>query len=87
MAGRKKIGRNERCPCGSGRKYKNCCANKVGRISPVGWVAIAAAVLAAGVLGALVLQMVRGGDEARIPTCPPGQVWSSAPGHGHCHTP
>ncbi|MCY4132246.1 MAG: SEC-C metal-binding domain-containing protein [Nitrospira sp.] len=22
---RRKIGRNERCPCGSGRKYKNCC--------------------------------------------------------------
>ncbi|HIW35805.1 MAG TPA: YchJ family protein [Candidatus Treponema faecavium] len=21
----KKIGRNERCPCGSGRKYKQCC--------------------------------------------------------------
>lgn len=22
-----KIGRNEQCPCGSGRKYKKCCAN------------------------------------------------------------
>ncbi|MCI9232306.1 MAG: hypothetical protein HFH96_14595, partial [Lachnospiraceae bacterium] len=21
----RKIGRNEPCPCGSGRKYKNCC--------------------------------------------------------------
>jgi uncharacterized protein YecA (UPF0149 family) len=20
-----KIGRNERCPCGSGKKYKHCC--------------------------------------------------------------
>jgi preprotein translocase subunit SecA len=20
-----KVGRNERCPCGSGKKYKNCC--------------------------------------------------------------
>ena len=20
-----KIGRNEPCPCGSGKKYKNCC--------------------------------------------------------------
>jgi preprotein translocase subunit SecA len=20
-----KIGRNEECPCGSGKKYKNCC--------------------------------------------------------------
>ena len=23
--GRKKVGRNEPCPCGSGRKYKRCC--------------------------------------------------------------
>ena len=23
-----KIGRNEPCPCGSGKKYKNCCLNK-----------------------------------------------------------
>ncbi len=22
------IGRNERCPCGSGRKYKQCCLRK-----------------------------------------------------------
>lgn len=24
---RRKIGRNESCPCGSGKKYKNCCIN------------------------------------------------------------
>ena len=24
----KKIGRNERCPCGSGKKYKKCCIDK-----------------------------------------------------------
>ena len=23
-----KIGRNDACPCGSGKKYKNCCINK-----------------------------------------------------------
>ena len=23
----KKIGRNEKCPCGSGKKYKDCCLN------------------------------------------------------------
>jgi hypothetical protein len=23
-----KIGRNDACPCGSGKKYKRCCANK-----------------------------------------------------------
>src|SRR5882724_1090545 len=25
---RGKIGRNEQCPCGSGRKYKKCCLNR-----------------------------------------------------------
>src|SRR5262249_16694975 len=25
---RKKIGRNEPCPCGSGKKYKHCCLAK-----------------------------------------------------------
>ncbi|TLD43262.1 MAG: hypothetical protein JETT_0431 [Candidatus Jettenia ecosi] len=25
---KKKIGRNEPCPCGSGKKYKKCCMNK-----------------------------------------------------------
>lgn len=24
----KKLGRNEPCPCGSGKKYKQCCLNK-----------------------------------------------------------
>lgn len=24
-----KVGRNEPCPCGSGKKYKNCCGKKV----------------------------------------------------------
>lgn len=23
-----KIGRNEQCPCKSGKKFKNCCINK-----------------------------------------------------------
>ncbi len=25
---KRKIGRNEKCPCGSGKKYKKCCLNK-----------------------------------------------------------
>jgi hypothetical protein len=26
--GKKKVGRNDPCPCGSGKKYKKCCLNK-----------------------------------------------------------
>lgn len=29
-----KIGKNELCPCGSGRKHKKCCANKQNTQSP-----------------------------------------------------
>lgn len=29
---RNKIGRNEPCPCGSGKKYKHCCLNKVVKV-------------------------------------------------------
>ena len=28
MNTRKKIGRNDPCPCGSGKKYKKCCLGK-----------------------------------------------------------
>jgi preprotein translocase subunit SecA len=28
FAPRPKIGRNDPCPCGSGKKYKNCCGTK-----------------------------------------------------------
>lgn len=27
-----KIGRNESCPCGSGKKYKKCCINKTNEV-------------------------------------------------------
>lgn len=27
-----KVGRNERCPCGSGKKFKACCGGAVGRL-------------------------------------------------------
>ena len=27
MYGMKKVGRNELCPCGSGKKYKKCCGS------------------------------------------------------------
>ena len=25
----KKVGRNDACPCQSGKKYKNCCLTKI----------------------------------------------------------
>ncbi len=31
----KKIGRNERCPCGSGKKYKHCCLRRRQAAAPI----------------------------------------------------
>jgi tetratricopeptide (TPR) repeat protein len=31
MSREPKVGRNEPCPCGSGKKYKKCCLNKAGK--------------------------------------------------------
>lgn len=30
-----KIGRNEKCPCQSGKKFKKCCEGKINRRQPV----------------------------------------------------
>ena len=27
LSDNKKVGRNEKCPCGSGKKYKHCCGS------------------------------------------------------------
>ena len=29
LFGRTRVGRNERCPCGSGKKFKKCCLFKL----------------------------------------------------------
>jgi uncharacterized protein YecA (UPF0149 family) len=29
QSGKKKLGRNDPCPCGSGKKLKHCCINKI----------------------------------------------------------
>ena len=80
-----KVGRNDSCPCGSGKKYKQCCENKARALSPTAWIAIVGVAFAA--LVALVLSFTTAtspGDSR----CPPGQVWNL--GHEgspqpHCH--
>jgi len=71
-----KVGRNETCPCGSGKKYKHCCELKASssRMSTVVILLIAAAVVAA-----LLASVFTHGDD----TGGAGKVWSSE--HGHYH--
>lgn len=75
-----KIGRNEPCPCGSGKKYKACCelakAAGKGDWSRKGlW--IAGAVLLFGAT-ALAVEVVDAGGIAAD-----GRVWSAEHGHWH----
>jgi hypothetical protein len=71
-----KLGRNDRCSCGSGKKYKVCCASKSGnrRFSTMMLLVVAVAVVAA------LLASVFGSGET---TGGAGRVWSAE--HGHYH--
>jgi SEC-C motif-containing protein len=66
-------GRNDACPCGSGKKFKQCCASKKDRMSP----ALIAVLIAGAILAVIVIiSNVRQSSDA-------GRVWS--PEHGHYH--
>lgn len=75
----RKPGRNDKCDCGSGKKFKQCCGAKTQADGGSRFLLIAlAAVIAAAIF--LGLSAARhGGSSAAAP----GQVWS--PEHGHYH--
>ncbi len=71
------VGRNEPCPCGSGRKYKHCHAVAARRMTTKQIVVLVAVsvVLIGGLLMAVAAR--------REPTGQPMGVWSEE--HGHYH--
>ncbi len=71
--------RNEPCPCGSGKKYKACCANK--RTSSQ-WLALVSVVIFAGLAAWVVAGVFRQAAEAD-PSAPPTEVWSEEHRHWH----
>ncbi len=76
-----KTGRNEPCPCGSGKKFKKCCEGKAdagARMRSRGLVALLAVVLLI-VVAAVVIEL-RSDDAPVVET---ERVWS--PEHGHYH--
>jgi hypothetical protein len=76
-----KVGRNDPCRCGSGKKYKHCCgAAGAGPRSSGRWIALAVGVLL--LLGALGFMRTLSTMDSS-PADRPGQVWS--PEHGHWH--
>lgn len=73
-----KTGRNDKCHCGSGKKFKQCCEAKAqGRgASPMLLIALA------GILAAVIFAVI---SAARHGSTTPasGKVWSAE--HGHYH--
>lgn len=73
------IGRNAPCPCGSGKKYKRCCALKANKTSLQ--LRLAIGLVAICLIGGLIL--IFSSVDDLEPGAPPGRVWS--PEHGHFH--
>jgi hypothetical protein len=76
-----KTGRNDLCACGSGKKFKKCCAAKVQQRSRFTMAVIVLVVSA--VVGAIAYSISSVGDDSGSMTPTAGKVWS--PEHGHWH--
>jgi SEC-C motif len=68
-----RTGRNDPCPCESGKKYKQCCALKQHQMSRLVLLLLIAGAIMAVVV--IVTSVRRSGGS--------GQVWSAE--HGHYH--
>jgi len=76
-----KAGRNDACPCGSGKKFKKCCEPKQGSLRNRGNTAmlvIVGLLMVAGVVAGITAFTSDRDHVAR-----PSGVWS--PEHGHYH--
>jgi hypothetical protein len=80
-----KVGRNEPCSCGSGKKYKQCCARKAERRARVqdsmfkgAFLLFGPLVLALGIAIAIASLRTDSASDAGY-----RRVWSSAHGHWH----
>jgi hypothetical protein len=73
-----KAGRNDACPCGSGKKYKKCCELKQPRAGGNMLMLIVVGLLTAAGVVTGITAFMSDRDVAR-----PGGVWSAE--HGHYH--
>jgi hypothetical protein len=60
MASESKIGRNSPCPCGSGKKHKQCCLGKVEVVQEKARIGMSVMVGVAGLIGGGVLWFMKG---------------------------
>jgi len=80
-------GRNDACPCGSGKKFKNCCIGEAKRRSSRGLMFLIAAIAAVAAAG-VVPQLIED-DQPKRTIAPAasrstaGKVWSAEHNHWH----
>jgi len=97
------VGRNETCPCGSGKKFKVCCAGKSAQRTSRGLMLLLGTLAIIAAVG--IVASMRDDDEKRrtpVPVAaapvnvpgpqppgpvPPGKVWSKEHGHWHDQAP
>ena len=91
-----RVGRNEGCPCGSGKKFKNCCAGKTA--VPKGLLALLVAFAVIAGIAFFPRDTESSTNATSLPApassranrpgpqpgpAPPGKVWSVEHGHWH----
>ena len=74
------IGRNAPCPCGSGNKYKRCCAMKQGQASLGSRIALS--IVAIMLIGGAII-VLTSLDDLGEGSGGSTRVWSEAHGHWH----
>ena len=78
MTNTNRAGRNDLCPCGSGKKFKKCCALKQTNRGNTVMLVVVGLLMAAGVVAGITAFTSDRSHAAR-----PGGVWSAE--HGHYH--
>jgi len=74
-----KTGRNAPCPCGSGKKYKQCCLDK--QSSSTVFQKLLALLVALIIVGGLIGVVMA--FRSHEPSSGPGRVWSEEHQHWH----
>ena len=79
-----KVGRNEPCPCGSGKKYKQCCLGKESEM-PASQKLVMALIAALFLIGLVSVILTLSGDYEPSASSTPreGLVWSEEHQHWH----
>ena len=78
-----KIGRNEPCPCGSGKKYKHCCLNAQEKTSMTLLQKLLATLFALILIGGAIAALGAFRSHDSSMSAGPGKVWSEEHQHWH----